>query len=451
MISGNSNTGVEINAPGNTVQGDWIGVDSSGNAPLGNNGPGLVIQAGNETIGGPSASPGAAPGNVISANLDIGIFIYNAGAGVGTIQGNIVGLGADGSTPLGNGGNDGGIYVALASLDLTIGGPVAADRNVISANSGFGIITDSGATGLAIEGNYVGTDATGTLDRGNTQFGIYVNAPGALIGGLTSTPGTAPGNVVSGNGTAVGNGTGIAVVGDGGTVEGNIIGLDRTGTTVLPGNVQGDGVVNQYGSNTTIGGIALGARNLISGNSYAGVILAAPGGNHTVAGQPDRHRHHRDLDCSREPVRRRNRHLVRKHHRRHECRCAQHHLGNNADQCRRHPVSPGGHDWQRGRRQLDRHQSAGNVALANETGVEIDCRGDEQHNRRPDVDARHGRRQSHLGATPTTGVVITNLVATGNVVAGNLVGTDPTGSVCARHRRRTAFMSTARTPRSAAR
>ena len=160
-----------------------------------------MIQAGERNDRRAVGLSGAAPGNVISANLNIGIFIYNAGAGVGTIQGNIVGLGADGSTALGNGGNDGGIYVALASLGLTIGGPVAADRNVISANSRFGIITDRGATGLVIQGNYVGTDVTGTLDRGNTEFGIYVTAPGALIGGLTSTPGTAPGNVVSGNGT----------------------------------------------------------------------------------------------------------------------------------------------------------------------------------------------------------------------------------------------------------
>jgi Ca2+-binding RTX toxin-like protein len=284
VISGNSNTGVEFDAPGNTLQGNFIGVDESGNAALGNNGPGLVIQSVSETIGGPSVSPGAAPGNVISANLNMGIFIYNAGTGVGTIQGNIVGLGADGSTALGNGGNDGGIYVALASLGLTIGGPVAADRNVISANSRFGIITDPGATGLVIQGNYIGTDVTGTLDRGNTEFGIYAAAPGTLIGGLTSTPGTAPGNVVSGNGTALGNGTGIAVVGDSGIVEGNIAGLDRTGTTVLPGNVQGEGIATQYGSNTTIGGTALGALNLVSGNTGAGINLASPGGIDTVAG-----------------------------------------------------------------------------------------------------------------------------------------------------------------------
>ena len=68
------------------------------------------------------------------------------------------------------------------------GGPVAADRNVISANSEFGIISDPQATGLVVQSNYIGTDITGSLARGNTYTGIYVGGSGALIGGPTSTP-----------------------------------------------------------------------------------------------------------------------------------------------------------------------------------------------------------------------------------------------------------------------
>ena len=204
VISGNTGAGVELDAPSNAVMGDYIGVNVTGNTGLGN-GVGVVIQSGNETIGGPTATPGTAPGNVISANGQFGIYLYNDGSAGNAIQGNLIGLGADGTTALGNVSD--GIYVALASLNVTIGGTVAADRNVISDNGGFGILTGIGATGLVIQGNYIGTDITGNLPRANTEYGVYIEAPGALIGGLTATPGTGPGNVISGNGSALLGGT----------------------------------------------------------------------------------------------------------------------------------------------------------------------------------------------------------------------------------------------------
>ena len=51
---------------------------------------------------------------------------------------------------------------------------MAADRNVISANGGYGILTGAGATGLVIQSNFIGTDATGSLPRGNTYIGIGI-------------------------------------------------------------------------------------------------------------------------------------------------------------------------------------------------------------------------------------------------------------------------------------
>jgi parallel beta-helix repeat protein len=48
---------------------------------------------------------------------------------------------------------------------------LTADRNVISANGANGIIV-TGASSNLIEGNYIGTDAGGTLNRANAYNGI---------------------------------------------------------------------------------------------------------------------------------------------------------------------------------------------------------------------------------------------------------------------------------------
>src|SRR5438045_183640 len=74
----------------------------------------------------------------------------------------------------------------------TVGGPEAADRNVISNNGaiiGSGVDV-SGATAALIQGNYIGTDATGNAGLGNDE-GI------AIFGGATNN--VVSGNVISGN------------------------------------------------------------------------------------------------------------------------------------------------------------------------------------------------------------------------------------------------------------
>src|SRR5262249_11458448 len=188
------------------------------------------------TIGG--TTPGA--GNVISGNTFEGINLDNATVGITApaptfIQGNTIGLGANGTTALGN--QLYGILVSFDSRNVTIGGPTAAAPNVISANVGFGIITNGGdANGLVIQGNYIGTDRTGEVPQPNTNIGIEIDSPDVLIGGLTDIPGTGPGNVISANGKGPNNGAGIAFSGGDGTgdmVEGNIIGLDAAGTKAL--------------------------------------------------------------------------------------------------------------------------------------------------------------------------------------------------------------------------
>lgn len=100
------------------------------------------------------------------------------------IFGNNIGVKPDGTTVVGNGT---GIYVQAANV--TIGGGTAAQRNIISGNAN-GIDVDTGSTGGLIQNNYIGTDKTGALNRGNASQGIVLSGIG----------GTVQSNVISGNG-----------------------------------------------------------------------------------------------------------------------------------------------------------------------------------------------------------------------------------------------------------
>src|SRR5206468_1887773 len=90
----------------------------------------------------------------------------------------------------------------------------------IAANAARNIISGSGSTGNVVEGNWIGTDASGAAALGNHFYGVYVNTAGNTIGGLTATPGTGAGNVISGNSDGIRIETSGAT---GNLVQGNII------------------------------------------------------------------------------------------------------------------------------------------------------------------------------------------------------------------------------------
>ena len=111
-----------------------------------------------------------------------------------------------------------------------------------------------------IVGNYIGTDATGTVDLGNTRFGIELdNSASNQIGGSTA----ADRNVISGNGFE-----GISLWNAGSTlnvIQGNYIGVDTTGNAGL-GNSSDGIVIGGGANNNTIGGDrTAGEGNVISG------------------------------------------------------------------------------------------------------------------------------------------------------------------------------------------
>ncbi|HUE97055.1 MAG TPA: CSLREA domain-containing protein, partial [Longimicrobiaceae bacterium] len=151
VISGNFNAGIRIiciaDCP-HAIQGNYIGTDALGTAALPNGSHGISIRpdASSILIGGSAAAR-----NVISGNLGVGI---DLAGGLNTVQGNYIGIDATGTAPLGNGSSGIG-----ASFSNIIGGSSAELRNVISANGSAGLGVSGG--GNVIEGNYIGTDASG--------------------------------------------------------------------------------------------------------------------------------------------------------------------------------------------------------------------------------------------------------------------------------------------------
>ena len=267
VIAGNDGSGVAIDqgATDVLVAGNWIGTDRSGMAAVGNVQDGVYLNdAQGVTIGGTAA--GAS--NLISGNHGDGIGLNGATTTGNLIQGNLIGTDNSGAAAIGNTGagvND------IAAADNTIGGPVGGARNVISGNA-EGVLITGPTTGILVAGNLLGTDATGTIAVGNKTEGIVVSgASSATIGGTT----VLARNVISGN---LADGVDVEGASVGTILQGNYVGVDQTGTQPL-GNA-GAGISVDAAPGTTIGGTAVGAGNVISANTGAGVSIyggAAPG------------------------------------------------------------------------------------------------------------------------------------------------------------------------------
>lgn len=272
VIAGNGSDGIEIRGVGSTsnvVAGNFIGVDKTGAAALGNSSDGvsLALGAKNNRIGG--QTPGER--NVISGNSSDGVEIDGATTSGNLIVGNYIGADKSGTLDRGNLVN--GISITSAPSN-TIGGETAGHRNVISGNNDNGIdIAGLAADNNIIRGNYIGTDAAGNVDLGNGSDGISVlDGGGTIIGGV----GAGARNVVGGNGS-----DGIKVGGAGAsgtTIQNNSIGVGANSVAAVGNHGHGirlfDGVFS-----AVIGGIAVGTGNRIGFSGLAGVALGATAGN----------------------------------------------------------------------------------------------------------------------------------------------------------------------------
>jgi len=160
-----------------------------------------------------------------------------------------------------------GVTIASGAFNTTVGGTSRSARNLISGNGLSGVRVSSGSAGNQVQGNYIGTDKSGKADLGNAGSGVLTfDASNNTIGGATA----GAGNVISGNGQS-----GVALLGSQNRVLGNRIGTNSSGTGPL-GNT-GAGVSLGFVSGTFVGDGTKGGSNTIAFNGGDGIVVGGSG------------------------------------------------------------------------------------------------------------------------------------------------------------------------------
>ncbi|HEY5639059.1 MAG TPA: right-handed parallel beta-helix repeat-containing protein [Dehalococcoidia bacterium] len=162
-----------------------------------------------------------------------------------------------------------GSAAGIDANGLIVGGASVIVRGLAIGNfARNGIMVTAFGNG-SIRGNYIGTDATGTVAAPNGGAGVNIHGSGSAVGGTAA----ANRNLIAGNA-----GAGIEMAGEGPIlIAGNFIGTDVTGAAPLPNG--GDGIHLRNGPQSLIGESDPGAGNLISGNGRHGLTMEGPGVN----------------------------------------------------------------------------------------------------------------------------------------------------------------------------
>ena len=230
LLSGNYSTGLVIGGQasvGNVVLGNFVGTAANGKGTNGNFISGIgILDASNNTIGGTNN----AARNIVSGNFGNGLEIIDSDSTNNIVQGNYVGVDVTGKLLIPN--EETGIYLFGATQNL-IGGSVPGAGNLVTGNKAAGVTvdgmhSDGNGYGNAIQGNWIGLDASGTKAPGNILYGVSIfSAPSTLLGG--TNPGAR--NIISAN-----TEDGVYLYGSG-TVEtviyGNYVGTAPDGITPM--------------------------------------------------------------------------------------------------------------------------------------------------------------------------------------------------------------------------
>jgi parallel beta-helix repeat protein len=284
-----SGNGVTLDAGSITLNDNYIGLNLAG-AAAGNGGNGVLAwaeSAGN-FIGLNAALASGVVANVISGNGGSGIVL--AGSSANTIVDNRIGTNAAGTSAIANRGD--GIWITDRSRGNEIGGTAFIDSvttlannptgnkgtvtpvfvvpplgNLISGNRGNGVLMDALSLHNVLNGNFIGTTASGDGALGNAGNGVWLDhAPGnSLVGCKFVNNPFVYYNVVSGNGE-----NGLRVTNsDNVTVQGNFFGVGANNTTIVKNRLDGI-LVDGASKNTQVGGvIPLG--NVSAGNGRNGI------------------------------------------------------------------------------------------------------------------------------------------------------------------------------------
>lgn len=246
LVSANGGDGIVISGSSNTLQFSHVGTNLAGTAALANAGSGVVISGSSNTL----------IQNLVSGNAQDGIRI-TAGMGNVVRTNHLIGLNVFGTGAMPNGGSGVSIQGGTGN---TIG-----PFNIVSGNTGNGVtISGLPATGNVVRSNFIGLTLAGTTALPNGQAGVFLSTTaGNTVGGTA----VGSGNVISGN-----SGIGVRVVGGNGNfIQSNVIGVKPGGTEAVANGSHGISIDGS--ANTTVGGVAGGGGNLVSGNGGSGIVV----------------------------------------------------------------------------------------------------------------------------------------------------------------------------------
>ncbi len=183
------------NGSGNKVQGNYVGIDANGTNILGNGSSrSIFVEAQSGVVIGTDGDNinDDAEGNIVANTFEGITLALSEGS---TIAGNKIGVDASGTRMLGNttiGIRPLGSAVRIGTDANGVSDP--QERNVIGAT--IGIYSEGYSNSLPfqqlaiIAGNSIGTDATGTIDLGNTDYGIFdASSSVAVVGGTNPAQG----------------------------------------------------------------------------------------------------------------------------------------------------------------------------------------------------------------------------------------------------------------------
>jgi CSLREA domain-containing protein len=241
----------------------------------------ILIEVTDDAVG--ITTNGLAFGSGANSSRVRGLAIYGFSSGSGidvtsvdgvSVEGNFLGVKADGSTAV---ANNYGVSIT-GSASTTVGGQPASTSNLISGNGQAGIlitgITTTTENRDSVLNNIIGANALGVAGLPNAESATGVNKGGVLVidaGGI-QVGGAGAGNVISGN-----NGIGVIIsdTGSGLTrdniVQANVIGRTANGASALPNS--GDGIEIANAQSNIIGGPTPSDGNTISSNSANGIAI----------------------------------------------------------------------------------------------------------------------------------------------------------------------------------
>ena len=261
---------------GNTIEGNFIGTDPTGTTIAGASTWLLYLSStSNNLVGGTTP---AARNIVTGSEGGAGNNLLIEVASNNTVQGNYFGINAAGVPALPTDMID---DVVISSTSGTVfGGTVPGAANVVYGPRvaiKFGQANATPTTNNVVEGNLIGTDASGTVGLGG-QYGIAGFDTGDASSNTIGGAAAGAGNLISGATV------GIYIARNGNwIIQGNRIGTDVTGSVPVPNGSDGIQIDTNVATGQ-IGGVGPGEGNTIAFNRDAGVVVLSGGVNWPIRG-----------------------------------------------------------------------------------------------------------------------------------------------------------------------